>query len=122
MSPLRPSTRQAEPVNDMEIKRGIPVSPGVAIGPALVRDTEWFRIPQRFVDRDSLAQEVERLHFALAEAARQARANQKEIAAKLGSQYGAVFGAHAQLIEDPALAGEMESLIRKQGHAAEYAV
>ena len=34
----------------MEIKRGIPVSPGVAIGPALVLDTEWFRIPQRSVE------------------------------------------------------------------------
>ena len=31
----------------MEIKRGIAVSPGVAIGPALVLDSEWFRIPQR---------------------------------------------------------------------------
>ena len=30
----------------MEIKRGIPVSPGVAIGPALVLDTEGFRIPR----------------------------------------------------------------------------
>ena len=34
----------------MEIKRGIPVSAGVAIGPALVLDTEFYRIPQRTVD------------------------------------------------------------------------
>ena len=33
----------------MEIKRGIAVSPGVAIGPALVLDTEGFRIPQRTI-------------------------------------------------------------------------
>ena len=106
----------------MEIKRGIAVSPGVAIGPAMVRDTEWFRIPQRFVDGDSLDDEVERLHRALALAAGEARSNQKAVSEKLGRQYGAIFGAHAQMIEDPALAGEMEALIREQGHAAEYAV
>ena len=56
----------------MEIKRGIPVSPGVAIGPALVLDTEWFRIPQRYVEGDRLAEEIQRLRQALAAAAREA--------------------------------------------------
>ncbi len=106
----------------MEIKRGIPVSPGVAIGPALVLDTEWFRIPQRYVEQDRLDEELQRLRLALAEAAREARANQDVVAAKLGKQYGAIFGAHAMLIEDPALSREIEGLIRDQGHAAEYAV
>ena len=56
----------------MEIKRGIAVSPGVAIGPALVLDTEWFRIPQRFVEAEQVAAEVVRLREAL-EAGRRAR-------------------------------------------------
>jgi phosphotransferase system enzyme I (PtsI) len=106
----------------MEIKRGIPVSPGVAIGPALVLDTEWFRIPQRFIERHHMRGEVERLRQALAAAAREARVNQAAINDKLGKQYGAIFGAHALLIEDPALTQEIEGLIRDQGHAAEYAV
>ena len=49
----------------MEIKRGIPVSPGVAIGPALVLDTEGFRIPQRFIEGDRAEAEILRLHEAL---------------------------------------------------------
>jgi phosphotransferase system enzyme I (PtsI) len=106
----------------MEIKRGIPVSPGVAIGPALVRDTEWFRIPQRFIDDDGLADEIRRLRHALSAAAKEAAANQKAVADKLGRQYGAIFGAHAQMIEDPTLVAEIEGLIRDQGFAAEYAV
>ena len=47
----------------MEIKRGTAVSPGVAIGPALVLDTEWFRIPQRTVaaaERDAAAGRLRR--------------------------------------------------------------
>ena len=71
----------------MEIKRGIPVAPGVAIGPAMMLDTEWFRIPQRTVERERVEGEVQRLHAALADAARQARANQKAISDKLGHQW-----------------------------------
>jgi phosphotransferase system enzyme I (PtsI) len=106
----------------MEIKRGIPVSPGVAIGPAMVLDTEWFRIPQRFVEGDRLAEEIQRLQLALAAAAQEARDNQQAVTAKMGRQYGAIFEAHALMIEDPTLAREIESLIRDHGHAAEYAV
>jgi phosphotransferase system enzyme I (PtsI) len=106
----------------MEIKRGIPVSPGVAIGPALVLDTEGFRIPQRFIEGDRAEAEVVRLHQALKAAARDARDNQQAVSDRLGKQYGNIFAAHALLIEDPALIKEVERLIRDQDHAAEYAV
>jgi phosphoenolpyruvate-protein phosphotransferase (PTS system enzyme I) len=106
----------------MEIKRGIPVSPGVAIGPALMLDTEWFRIPQRYLEPGRQDDEVQRLRQALAAAARHARDNQQQISDKLGPQYGAIFGAHALLIEDPAVAREIEAQIREHGFAAEYAV
>jgi phosphotransferase system enzyme I (PtsI) len=106
----------------MEIKRGIPVSPGVAIGPALMLDTESFRIPQRFVDREHVEPEVQRLRHALAGAVDEARRNQKAISDKLGPQYGAIFGAHALLMQDPTLAHEVEALVRGQLYAAEYAV
>jgi phosphotransferase system enzyme I (PtsI) len=106
----------------MEIKRGIPVSPGVAIGPALVLDTEWFRIPQRFVEGDRLGDELQRLRQALGAAAGEAREHQDAINVKLGRQYGAIFEAHAAMIEDPTLVREIEGLIRDQGFAAEYAV
>ena len=106
----------------MEIKRGIAVSPGVAIGPALVLDTESFRIPQRFVDAELLSEEINRLRQALTAAADEARSNQGAISEKLGRQYGAIFAAHVHLIEDPGLAQEIESLIVNKGFAAEYAV
>jgi phosphotransferase system enzyme I (PtsI) len=106
----------------MEIKRGIPVSPGVAIGPALVLDTEGFRIPQRFLESTTPEEEVGRLRQALAAAADEAREQQRTVSDKVGRQYGAIFGAHALLLEDPTLVREVEALIREQGHAAEYAV
>jgi phosphotransferase system enzyme I (PtsI) len=106
----------------MEIKRGIPVSPGVAIEPALVVDTEGFRIPKRFIDRKQRKDEVARLREAMKAAAQELRETQEAITAKLGKQYGAIFAAHAVLIQDPELIQDVEKLIREQDHAAEYAV
>src|SRR5260370_22694791 len=106
----------------MEIKRGIPVSPGVAIGPALVLHTEGYRIPQRFIDAKAVPEEIKRLRRALSAAAAEAEANQRAVTEKLGAHYGAIFGAHALLVEDATLARELESLIEHQHFAAEYAV
>jgi phosphotransferase system enzyme I (PtsI) len=106
----------------MEIKRGIAVSPGIAIGPALVLDTEGFRIPQRTVRPTEHDREVARLHSALAAAAREAGDTREVVTARLGPQYGAIFGAHALMLADPGLADEIEALIRKENFSAEYAV
>jgi len=103
----------------MEIKRGIAVSPGVAIGPALVLDSEWFRIPQRAVPPLQIDRECERLRQALAQAADETRANQEAVAAKLGPQYGAIFAAHVLMLTDPALAQEIETLVRNDHFAVE---
>jgi phosphotransferase system enzyme I (PtsI) len=106
----------------MEIIRGIAVSPGVAIGPALVLDTEGFFIPQRFVEPAQREDEVLRLRQALQRAAAETRDSQQALTQRLGAQYGAILGAHALMLSDPALAREVETLIREQRFAAEYAV
>ncbi len=122
---LRPSPgRGRRPRCDagMEIKRGIAVSPGVAIGPALVLDTDWYRIPQRFIVPEARDAEVARLHQALHQASGETESHQQAVHHKLGAQYSAIFGAHALMLRDPTLAREIEELIREQRFAAEYAV
>src|SRR5262249_46249519 len=106
----------------MEIKRGIAVSPGVAIGPALVLDTEWFRIPQRHIKPEQISEECTRVRQAFEEAVREAKEQQDTVTTKLGPQYGAIFGAHVLLLADAGLVREVEALIREQRFAAEYAV
>ncbi|HEX4589816.1 MAG TPA: phosphoenolpyruvate-utilizing N-terminal domain-containing protein, partial [Gemmataceae bacterium] len=106
----------------MELKRGIPVSAGVAIGPALALDTEWYRIPQRRIDPAAAQAEIARLQTALHAAADVSRGHQRAIHDRLGKQYAAIFEAHALLLEDPALVGQVDALIREQHFAAEYAL
>ncbi len=106
----------------MELKRGIAVSPGVAIGSALVLGTEGFRIPDRFVRRDAVETETERLHGALAAVAAEIGENEQLACDRLGKQYGAIFAAHAQLVQDPKLRKEIEDLIRQKCFSPEFAV
>jgi phosphotransferase system enzyme I (PtsI) len=94
----------------------------VAIGSALVLDAEWFRIPERAIEQVRVDDEMKRLRQALSAASEAVRQQQQTVNDRLGRQYGAVFGTHALLLEDPALAREIEALIRDQHFAAEYAV
>src|SRR6516162_743996 len=63
----------------MQRLQGIAVSPGVAIGEALVMDTEGFRIPRRFVARDAVVAELERLDKAIAAAGAEIESNRDAI-------------------------------------------
>jgi phosphotransferase system enzyme I (PtsI) len=106
----------------MDIKRGIAVSPGVAIGPALVLDTEGVVISQRFVTADRVEDEVRRLGDALARVAADARARERAVTERLGQDIGNIFHGHAGLMEDEGQRRKVEDLIRSQLYTAEYAV
>ncbi len=106
----------------MNTWHGIPVSPGIAIGPALVLDTEGVRIPRRRVSDEMVPEELIRLQTALVAAATHARNRQSEVATKHGRNIGSIFGSHAVLLEDPTLRYDLETLIRSESYSAEYAV
>ncbi|MDB5306821.1 MAG: ptsI [Gemmataceae bacterium] len=106
----------------MEIRYGIAVSPGIAIGPALVLDTEGVRIPYRTVPPEQIPAEINRLRQALREAAAEAEETHKRISARLGQALGNIFGAHASAFADDSFRNEIEKLIRTQNFSAEYAV
>jgi len=106
----------------MEIRRGVAVSPGVAIGPALVLDTEGILIPIRSVPPEQVEGEVRRLRTALADASRLAQEKQVKLSAKLGKEIADIFQAHSGLYEDPKLVRDAEALIRANNYSAEYGV
>lgn len=106
----------------MQKLRGIAVSPGVAIGEALVIDNEGFRIPRRFVARDAVEAELERLHKAIAAAGDEIARNRDAVNKELGDKYGAIFEAHFQMLQDSRLQSELEEMIRQRHYSPEYAV
>jgi phosphotransferase system enzyme I (PtsI) len=106
----------------MQRLQGIAVSPGVAIGEALVMDTEGFRIPRRFVARDAVIDELDRLDKAIVAAGAEIEINRDAVARELGSQYAAIFDAHLQMLRDPKLRGELDAMVRDRHYSPEYAV
>lgn len=106
----------------MRILQGIPVSPGVAIGEALIIDVEGFRIPRRFVTRDVVEFELARLDRALAAVGEEIERNRDAVSEQIGKQYGAIFSAHLEMLRDPKLHGELRQLVGTRNYSPEYAV
>jgi len=106
----------------MERLQGIAVSPGIAIGEALVFDNEGFRIPRRFLPRDAVEEELDRLERAFAAAVAEVEHNRQQVADQLGDEYAAIFSAHLQMLRDHRLHEEIEEMIRNRHYSPEYAV
>ena len=105
--------------NCMQIRRGIAVSPGVAIGPAMLLGTETFRIPQRVISASAVDMELSRFRVALESVCEEIEHNERLARERLGDQYAAIFSAHLMMARDTQLLQQIEDLIRKY-HSPEY--
>jgi phosphotransferase system enzyme I (PtsI) len=104
----------------MDIRRGIAVSPGIAVGPALVLDTEGVVISRRTVPADQVGPERARLEGALARAAVEAHTRERVLAEQIGKGVGILTG-HAVMYEDAGLRRDVGRLIEAEHYSAEYA-
>ncbi len=78
--------------------QGIAVSPGVAIGPALVFDREGFRIARCRIPNEESKSEWERLQQAIQAAAERLQAREIQTANQLGKKLGNIFSAQQQML------------------------
>ncbi|QOJ15279.1 MAG: phosphoenolpyruvate--protein phosphotransferase [Planctomycetia bacterium] len=105
----------------MIIKKGISASPGVAIGPAFVLDTEDYRIPRRTVEPSQAPEQLRILDAAL-EASRQELAELRVATARrLGEQAAMIFAFHEAFIAEPGLRRAIVQLIERQHYTAAFA-
>ena len=102
--------------------QGIPVSPGVAIGPALVLDADGYRIPRTIIAAEDVAAEVVRLREATDAVSERLETSRLETSAVAGEDTGNIFAAQLQMLHDPRLNGELGRRIRDQNQSAAYAV
>lgn len=105
----------------MEIRHGIPVSPGIVIAEALVLDSEKLRIPQRFVEKGLIESEIGRFKQAVDDSN---RTLDTEIA-RLGEEieiHARILGVHQDLASDPVLHSEVAQAIRDNSYTAEHAL
>ncbi len=106
----------------MLTKKGIPVSPGVAIAPAMVLDGEDQPIPRRTVAPSQIPAELTRLEGALSASTAEIQELKDKTAATVGQELAAIFGFHIGMLADESLVGEIRSAIQNQLITAEFAV
>ncbi len=106
----------------MQVLQGIAVSPGIAIGEALVVDTEGFILPQHRIAHSEVDAELARLDLAMEAVADDIGRDRESVAEQLGDEYAAIFSAHQQMMCDPHLRTRLEALIRENLCPPEVAV
>ncbi len=103
------------------VVRGIAVSPGVAIGPALVWRWEVPSVPDRPIGPGDVDREVGRLRAALTVSKERLSAVRARAAERAGPEEARIFDAQLLILEDPDLVGGAERLIRDNHFSAERA-
>jgi phosphotransferase system enzyme I (PtsI) len=106
----------------MEIRKGIAVSPGLAIATAIVLDSEQFRIPRRSIEPQETAAELARFQGAVQRAQAELRGLRERVATDVGEKLGAIFDVQDALLTDPRVSEEIRELVQREHYAPEYAV
>ncbi|MEM7626513.1 MAG: phosphoenolpyruvate--protein phosphotransferase [Planctomycetota bacterium] len=106
----------------MLVKKGIPVSPGVAICKAVVLDAEDRAVPRRAIPIALIDHHVRRVDNALEESSRQIAEVRQQTADSLGEELAKIFAFHLGMLADPALTEQFRAKVRNERVTAEYAV
>ncbi|HSW44647.1 MAG TPA: phosphoenolpyruvate--protein phosphotransferase [Phycisphaerae bacterium] len=106
----------------MEIKKGIAVSHGVAIGVVFALDAEEYHIPQSRVAPEQIATELERLTAGFEDSLVEVNALRDNTARQLGQDVASIFDFHHGVLSQAHLREQIAGLIRDRSYAAAYAV
>ena len=101
--------------------RGVGVSPGIAIGPAVVVASSLPDVPHRVVPRSQVEREVRRLRAAVRDVQRHVSELKERAATRAGPDEARIFDAQILMLEDADFLGAIEDLIRENHLTAEKA-
>jgi len=100
--------------------KGIPASPGVAIGKVFILDSEAYTITKREIAEKDLPREIARFEDALILTRQEILGIQERISEQLGIKHAEIFNAHLLVLEDRTLIEEVISRLKKELLCVEY--
>src|SRR5512139_2401769 len=107
---------------DMTRLRGIGVSPGVAMGEVLLPKRVIFTSRKELIGEAQVPDELKRLRQALDRTRDDLVRIKDGVKDKLGQDSSFIFEAHLLILEDPALVGGLEAILREDKARAEWAL
>ncbi|MGE4357507.1 MAG: phosphoenolpyruvate--protein phosphotransferase [Candidatus Omnitrophota bacterium] len=102
------------------ILKGIPASPGIAIGQAFLVETEEPVIPRRQISDEEIPNEIARFEEALIQTRKEILEIKKKIAEEMGSDHAEIFNAYLLVLEDKMFLEEIITRLRKEKVVVEY--
>jgi len=107
----------------MEIKKGIAVSPGVAISKSLIIDSEDYRIPRREIESSQRILEIQRVRNAFRDAVEElTQLERAQPQTSSGGRIRDIFAVHMRFLRDRSLRRKITDMIHAESVTAEYAV
>lgn len=107
---------------DGVVCHGIGVSPGIAIGRALVLERRLSHVPKLDLSPEQVDQEIERFETAVSRVREQLRAVEEKADAELGSGIAHIIDAQRMMLDDNSFVERIRKQIRERRHNAEWAV
>ncbi len=105
-----------------DMRKGIGVSPGVAVGKAYCIHEIFVNPDGRRLSEQEVAAELVRYEKAVKKALADLRSLARKVASQVGAERTAVFEAHQAILRDPAFAAKIRHAISEQRVTAEAAL
>jgi len=106
----------------MKLLQGIPVSPGVVIGRAMVLEKSLHRVPYLILDKEEIPAELDRFNVAIKKARDEVDRDRAQVAESLGEEPAKIFEFHLGLLSDKSLVDPIRKRINSEGVSAAFAV
>lgn len=106
----------------MKLLQGIPVSPGVVIGRAMVLEKSLHRVPYLILAPEDIPAELDRYDTALTAAIADVGADRDSVADTLGPEPAKIFEFHLGLLGDSSLMDPIRKRIESEGVNAAFAI
>jgi len=107
---------------DVTRLRGVGVSPGIAMGEAVLTERLLFTLRKEYIPPHRVDEEIQRLRVALAKTRSEIIELKDRIREKIGEEHTFIFDAHLMILDDPSLAPSLEKLIREENVRSESAL
>ena len=106
----------------MEVVKGIPVAPGVVIGPAFILEDVRTRVPRHRVAPGDVPRELDRLDRVWKRVTEDLERDRDRAAEHLGEEAAKIFAFHLGMLHDPTLISPIRARIEEERVTVAYAV
>lgn len=106
----------------MLVLKGVPASPGIAIGPAILLPGEQIIVPVQHINAAEASAELQKILRAIEKTSEELDQCEKKVQASLGTEYANLMSTHKLILQDPALKNSIIQKITKEHLSARSAL